>query len=688
MIEGSLESQERADAAGRTRSIAWAPLGYLLIGLVALLPRVLDLGAFLNADEAMFWLQRSDIFLRALRAGDFAATAVSTHPGVTTMWLGSAGILLRDWLYDAGFVRDGSFTTFLAITRLPLMLVHSAGVLLGYHLLRRMLHAPAALLAALLWAADPFVIGYSRMLHVDALAGTFLTLSLLAACLYWHHAPRPRWLILSGICAGLAILSKSPALALLPGVGLIALAAALRPDERRKTKDEKGSSSFVLRPSSFVPFLAWGLVVAATVFALWPALWVGPMRAYAQVRLGVEAEGAGMHVSGNFFLGREDDRPGLLFYPAALALRLTPWTLLGVLALPLALRRASPAVRRDIAALAGFVLLFVAAMSVFPNKLNRYAVPIFPLLDMLAAIGILGFGFWVLDWAVNKSKVQNPNSAIVGLVALAALINAAWWHPYEIAAFNQALGGARAGAQTFLIGTGEGMQEVAAWLNGQPDITGVVTVSPMVQTLQPYLRRGARAVNPADGALPEKAGYVVVYGRQTQRSELFPPFDRFYGQSTPLHVVRIHGVDYATIYQAPPAVGQARPAAFGPAIRLLGSDAAGAPRAGEAWLLRLRWEVRAAPQADYVLFAHLLAADGRRLAQVDLPLPTRQWQPGRYQATELPLAIPADAPTGTLRLAIGLYDAASGQRLPLGAADALDPAIDGPDALLLLESAR
>ena len=58
------------------------------------------------------------------------------------------------------------------------------------------------------------------------------------------------------------------------------------------------------------------------------------------MRLGVEAEGGGTHVSGNFFLGREDDRPGPLFYPVALGLRLTPWTLLGVLALPLALRRA------------------------------------------------------------------------------------------------------------------------------------------------------------------------------------------------------------------------------------------------------------------------------------------------------------------------------------------------------------
>ncbi|HEX5688650.1 MAG TPA: hypothetical protein VFX76_01535, partial [Roseiflexaceae bacterium] len=199
-----------------------------------------------------------------------------------------------------------------------------------------------------------------------------------------------------------------------------------------------------------------------------------------------------------------------------------------------------------------------------------------------------------------------------------------------------------------------------------------------------YLRRGAQAINPSDGKLPNKAGYVIVYGRQTQRSELFAPFDQFYGRAAPLHVVTIHGVEYATIYQAPPPVGQSRTASFGPTIRLRGYNAEGAPQAGQTWLLRLQWEARAAPPADYMLFAHLLAADGQRLAQLDLALPASQWQPGRFQTTELPLVIPANAPPGEMRLAIGVYDATTGQRLPLGEADALDPAIDGPDALLLL----
>ncbi|NTU84127.1 MAG: glycosyl transferase, partial [Chloroflexales bacterium] len=77
--------------------------------------------------------------------------------------------------------------------------------------------------------------------------------------------------------------------------------------------------------------------------------------------------------------------------------------------------------------------------------------------------------------------------------------------------------------------------------------------------------------------------------------------------------------------------------------------------------------------------------DGRRYAQIDQPLTTSQWAAGRYVATELPFPIPADAPPGAYRLLVGLYDPATGQRLPLRGATAADPALSGPDALELLQ---
>jgi hypothetical protein len=656
----------------------WVFPGYLAIGLAALLLQVLDLGSFLTSDEANFWMRRSAAFLDALRTGNYAATAISTHPGVTTMWLGGAGIMLREALFDWGVLHADPFPTVLALYRLPVVLTHVVGILLGYYLLRRLLPPTAAALGALLWATDPFVIGYSRLLHTDALAGTFATLSLLAACIYWNHTPKPALLALSGSCAGLAVLSKSPALALLPAIGTLALASAYRRPGTRLV-------------AAGAPLLAWGAIGMLTAIALWPALWAGPAQAFDQLRVGVEVEGAQPHMLGNFFLGRPDAAPGPLFYPVALALRLTPVTLLGLLVLPLVWRRIEGRTRSDMAVLACFALILIVALSAFPKKFNRYLVPAFPSVDILAAAG-LAWGTTLLGTWARRLAHFRPAIArclpgiLLGGAALGATVNAAWWHPYAIAAFNQALGGAAAGARTFMIGWGEGFDQVADWLNQQPNITGVVTVSSTAGLLQPYLRRGAQVASPGpDGRLPDRAGYVVVYVRQVQDGELPPPFDQFYGHVRPLHTVRLHGVDYAWIYEAPPQVAHPLTAGFGDDLRLYGFELHGPPTRGGRLMLTLVWGASATPPADYTVFAHLLGPDGQRYAQVDLPIPMSRWQAGHFYSTDLPLTVPAAAPPGSYRLTVGVYDGTSGQRLRLTSDRRSDPALDGPDALWLTE---
>ncbi len=124
----ALLAQPAPHSIPRTRDTLWVAASYLLVLLVAAWPRLLDLGRFVTEDEGNYWLKRSDLFLRAIQSGNFGATAITDHPGVTTMWLGSAGIVLRRLLFDAGIVTDQSFTTMLALMELPPALVHLAGV--------------------------------------------------------------------------------------------------------------------------------------------------------------------------------------------------------------------------------------------------------------------------------------------------------------------------------------------------------------------------------------------------------------------------------------------------------------------------------------------------------------------------------------------------------------------------------
>ena len=208
------------------------------------------------------------------------------------------------------------------------------------------------------------------------------------------------------------------------------------------------------------PLALWAALVLLTAVALWPALWAGPLRAIEQVRVGVVAEGAEPHMQGNFFLGREDDAPGLLFYPVALALRLTPWTLLGLLLLPLAWRR----MRAYSAGAARS-----GAAGALCDRVRRRDEPVPQEIQSLYRAGLsgagcagggrdlLGIGGWGLGiWdavaiATESSQIVQSSSrrssvGLVGAITVASLANVAFWHPYEIAAYNQALGGARAGA--------------------------------------------------------------------------------------------------------------------------------------------------------------------------------------------------------------------------------------------------
>ncbi|RLC53759.1 MAG: hypothetical protein DRI80_19820, partial [Chloroflexota bacterium] len=73
---------------------------------------------------------------------------------------------------------------------------------------------------------------------------------------------------------------------------------------------------------------------------------------------------------------------------------------------------------------------------------------------------------------------------------------------------------------------------------------------------------------------------------------------------------------------------------------------------------------------DYTVFVHLISPDGRPHGQVDRfpaggAAPTTSWAPGQVIVDEIGLPVAADAPAGTYHIAVGMYDGASGGRLPV-----------------------
>lgn len=121
---------------------------------------------------------------------------------------------------------------------------------------------------------------------------------------------------------------------------------------------------------------------------------------------------------------------------------------------------------------------------------------------------------------------------------------------------------------------------------------------------------------------------------------------------------------------AAPAPAVAQTAQFGSQARLLGYDVRQAPvSAGETVTLTLHWQAGEPWTRRASVFVHLLASDGRSVAQGDGEpgagqIPTTSWLTGEYVADPHVLPIPATLPPGSYRVGIGFYFSDE-TRLPL-----------------------
>jgi hypothetical protein len=109
---------------------------------------------------------------------------------------------------------------------------------------------------------------------------------------------------------------------------------------------------------------------------------------------------------------------------------------------------------------------------------------------------------------------------------------------------------------------------------------------------------------------------------------------------------------------------------FGGVIRLRGYTLKTSTSPTRRVELALCWAAAHRPPDDYTVFIHLLDAKDEIVAQWDAqPLggdyPTTWWQPGERIWDERALPLPTDLPSGDYRLAIGLYHAPDGPRLPV-----------------------
>ena len=106
---------------------------------------------------------------------------------------------------------------------------------------------------------------------------------------------------------------------------------------------------------------------------------------------------------------------------------------------------------------------------------------------------------------------------------------------------------------------------------------------------------------------------------------------------------------------------------LGDRIQLLGYDFEVTPHALN---VAFYWQANEPVDKSYNVFVHVFDSQGGLQGQVDSPpvsgrYPTFLWQPGQVVVDNHAVTLPSDAPTGTYRVAVGMYDEATQERLPV-----------------------
>jgi len=556
----------------------------LVLLLAFLLPRRLELDRFVTVDEPK-WLLRSANFFNALAQRNLKDTYQREHPGVTITWAGTAGFLWRFPGYykisPDGNMTPTRFHTFLQShgrSSLELLVAGRIFVLLGivaalglsFVIATRLLGILPAFLAFLLVAFDPFSIGHSRLLHLDGLLSALMLLSLLAFVAYLSQNRRTGYLMLSAVSAGLAWLTKSPAFFLAPFFGLLMVMDWIRTNgsasPHRSASTHRSTPTISLRQiwQVFAPLLLWFVVAWLVFFLLWPAMWVDPVGSLARVFSQATAYASEGHEIPSYFYG-ETQAGGIsawYFYPMVYLWRITPFILVGLAVVILALL--FPKVfplesKRIVLALLLFAGLFTIFMSFGAKKFDRYLLPVFAPLDLIAALGWLALLQVFRRYSKGVPVIARRVAAglLVGLALLGQLWGVVQTYPYYLNYYNPILCVPKAATRVMMVGWGEGLDQAARYLNSLPQTGKERAISWYGDGCFSYFYDGVTVPIGLDFTFQDlrKTDTVVLYLNQWQRGLPSPEFMAYFEQLTPDYVVRIGDQEYVRVYNlrnAPP----------------------------------------------------------------------------------------------------------------------------------------
>jgi hypothetical protein len=390
-----------------------------------------------------------------------------------------------------------------------------------------------------------------------------------------------------------------------------------------------------------------------------------------------EDTGGGWH---QFFMGRRTQDPGLLFYPVVLLFKTTPLTLAGTAAsLVFFLRKTrdthyvSRITFHVLIMLVICILVFTLFISFGPTKFDRFLLPIFPSVDILAALGLYELA------KVVSAKRGKPVKALALLTLIVQAGFALPHHPYFLSFYNPLVGGAVQAPKVLFIGWGEAFEQAGRYLNRKENAAELKVAAQYPASFGPYFVGQTLAISrmyPTDIWPWLPADYIVFYINGAQRNVPDPDVVSYFRSLELEHTVRAKGLEYAWIYRGPQFILSEAPTPQYPTqadlagkVLFLGYDLYGPAESnvesGDTLQVTTYWRCLEEMEEDYSIYVRLEDEARHLWGQTDnWPaqgfLPTSQWREGLIVRDEYSIEILAGTPPGDYRLRVGMYSVLDG----------------------------
>lgn len=546
---------------------------YLLLIVLFLAPRLPKIGAFVTLDEPQ-WLSQGANFYYALGQREFDKTVYEYQPAVTTMWIITCAMLLyfpeyrgfgqgyldyEKGLLDPFMMKHGYDPLVLLVySRTLQVLVLLILFLVLYYLLQKFIPKWVAAFSALFVTFDPYYLGLTRIMTHEAMVAIFVLVSLLALAVYLMKDRKFIFLVISGMAAGFAQLSKSSAIAMLAGLGFLLLV---------KMIEERGLGWGRAFLDALKVFAIWLAILAITYIVFWPGMWVAPGKMLYQVygnAFSYAFQGARLTVTEDLEISEFNlnAAPGVIWDITKIVFyRTTPFTWIGILLGFALLFVRNFWGKRQSRAL--FVLLLVNALAFIlliglaqGRNSPHYILSSYVSVNLLAALGWLSALGWLAErFPLRKVQIQFAGLALVLVLQAGSALS---FFPYYFTYRNPILQTAGWYSEYPQKPYGEALETAAQYLAQQPRAAESTVFSYYSRgcfsyfypgktiSFRPYYIDGLHAEDLLTNL--RASDYLVIYLANQIQLEKYHPFINILSTAEPLHVIWMDGYEYVRIY--------------------------------------------------------------------------------------------------------------------------------------------